>query len=105
MSKLFVIFGATGQQGGALVDYLLQHPEFSKAFHLRGVTRNASSSAAEELKKMGVEIVEVCLLRTKLLASCSNASKQADLDKPETLPAAVTGSYGVFAVTDCKSSL
>lgn len=59
MSKLFVVFGATGQQGGALVNYILNNTEFSKEFQLRGITRNASSPAAKELEKKGVEIVEV----------------------------------------------
>ncbi|QKX63770.1 uncharacterized protein TRUGW13939_10941 [Talaromyces rugulosus] len=76
MSKLFVVFGATGQQGGALVNYILNHPDFSKQFRLRGVTRNASSNAAKELNEKGVEVVE------------------ADMDQPETLPAAVAGAYG-----------
>lgn len=59
MSKTFVVFGATGQQGGALIDYILHHPEFSKTFRLRGITRNVSSAAAEELKQKSVEVVEV----------------------------------------------
>jgi uncharacterized protein YbjT (DUF2867 family) len=62
MSKLFVVFGATGQQGGALVNYILSHPEFSKSFRLRGITRNADSPAAKKLNERGVEIVEVCYL-------------------------------------------
>lgn len=60
MSKLFVVFGATGQQGGALIDYILNHSEFSKEFRLRGITRNASSSVAKQLNEKGVEVVEVC---------------------------------------------
>ncbi|KAH8698471.1 NmrA-like family-domain-containing protein [Talaromyces proteolyticus] len=82
MSKLFVIFGATGQQGGALVNYILDHPEFSKTFRLRAITRNASSTAAAKLKQKSVEIVE------------------ANLDDPETLHAAVAGAYAVFSVTN-----
>lgn len=44
MAKILTVFDATGQQGGALIDYILQHPEFS--FKLRGITRDASKSAA-----------------------------------------------------------
>ncbi|KAE8396146.1 NmrA family transcriptional regulator [Aspergillus alliaceus] len=80
--KIFVVFGATGQQGGALVNYILDHPEFSKDFHLRVITRNASSAAAEELRRKPVDVVE------------------ANLDNPETLPAAVTDAYAVFSMTN-----
>jgi hypothetical protein len=59
MSKVFVVFGATGQQGGALLNYILKHPEFSKTFHLRAITRHASSPVAEDLKRKSVEVVEV----------------------------------------------
>lgn len=59
MTKLFVIFGATGQQGGSLLTYMLNHPEFSKAYHFRAITRDASKPAAEELGEKGVEVVQV----------------------------------------------
>jgi uncharacterized protein YbjT (DUF2867 family) len=59
MTKLFVIFGATGQQGGSLITYLLNHPEFSKAYHFRAITRDTSKPAAERLKEKGVEVVQV----------------------------------------------
>lgn len=59
MTKLFIIFGATGQQGGSLLTYMLNHPEFSKAYHFRAITRDASKPAAEKLKKKGVEVVQV----------------------------------------------
>lgn len=60
MSKVFAIFGATGQQGGALIDYILQHETFSKEFRLRGITRDASKPEAVNLRERGVEVVEVC---------------------------------------------
>jgi uncharacterized protein YbjT (DUF2867 family) len=59
MSKVFVIFGATGQQGGAIIDFILQHETFSKEFSLRGITRNASKPQAIQLKARGVEVIEV----------------------------------------------
>jgi uncharacterized protein YbjT (DUF2867 family) len=59
MSKLLTVFGATGFQGGALINYILGHPELSTIFNLRGVTRDASKPAALELKEKGVEIVQV----------------------------------------------
>ncbi|RDW84826.1 hypothetical protein BP6252_02416 [Coleophoma cylindrospora] len=82
MAKLFTVFGATGQQGGALIKYLLAHPQFSTEYTIRGITRDAQKPAAIALKEQGVEIVE------------------ADLDEPSSLSGALAGSYAVFAVTN-----
>lgn len=60
MAKLLTVFGATGQQGGALIDYVLETPQLSSAFRLRAVTRDATKPASVSLKEKGVEIVEVC---------------------------------------------
>ena len=59
MSKLLTVFGATGLQGGSVVDHVLQNPELSKIYRLRGITRDVSKPAAIELKKKGVEVVKV----------------------------------------------
>jgi NmrA-like family len=59
MSKVFVIFGATGKQGGSLLQYILNHPELSKTYRLRAVTRDATKHAAKEMAGKGVEVVEV----------------------------------------------
>ena len=59
MSKLLTVFGATGLQGGSVVDYVLQHPELSKTYRLRGITRDVSKPAAAALKEKGVEVVKV----------------------------------------------
>lgn len=61
MSKIFTVFGVTGQQGGALIKYLLDHPVFSKEYTFRAVTRDATKPAAVALRKKGVEIVEVII--------------------------------------------
>ena len=59
MSKLITIFGATGQQGGALIKYILGHSRFSKVYKIRGITRDVNKSSAKLLVGQGVEIVEV----------------------------------------------
>lgn len=59
MSKLLSVFGATGQQGGALIKYILETPELTKIFKLRGITRDTSKAQAVELKHKGVEMVQV----------------------------------------------
>ncbi|KAI0376649.1 hypothetical protein F5Y04DRAFT_292477 [Hypomontagnella monticulosa] len=82
MSKLLTVFGATGQQGGALINHILDSPYLSSAFTLRGITRDSSKAAAIALKERGVEIVE------------------ADLQVPSTIKKAVAGSHAVFGVTN-----
>ena len=80
MSKI-LIFGATGQQGGSLVDYIIRDSELSKQFKVRAVTRDTSKPAAEALQQKGVEVV------------------QGDADDKESLKHAMKDAHTVFAVT------
>ncbi|KAK7943178.1 NmrA family transcriptional regulator [Apiospora aurea] len=82
MPKLLVIFGATGQQGSALIDHVLNTPSLSSEFTLRGTTRNASKPAASALKDRGVEVVE------------------ADFNDGRSLAEAVSGAHTVFGMTN-----
>ncbi|KXN85498.1 NmrA-like family domain-containing protein 1 [Leucoagaricus sp. SymC.cos] len=59
MLKLIIVTGATGQQGGSVVDFLLKEP--NGRFTVRGVTRNPDSPAAKALAARGVEIVKADL--------------------------------------------
>lgn len=79
MPRSIAVTGATGNQGGSVAKLLLRYPE---EYRVRVITRDASSNATKGLSEMGAEIV------------------QADLTKPETLPAAVDGCWGVFGVTN-----
>ncbi|KZV96238.1 NAD(P)-binding protein [Exidia glandulosa HHB12029] len=76
--KIVTVFGATGAAGGSVARYFLKDGTFA----VRAVTRNTSSAAAKALKAQGAEIVE------------------ADLSKPQTIPATLVGAYGVSANTD-----
>src|SRR6266404_5894839 len=51
-SKLVLVTGATGNQGGACVDALL-----TRGHQVRALTRNSASPAAKRLREQGVEIV------------------------------------------------
>ncbi|KAF2689360.1 NAD(P)-binding protein [Lentithecium fluviatile CBS 122367] len=82
MSKIFTVFGATGQQGGALIKYLLNHPRFLKIYRVRGVTRDVGKSSARALVDLGVEMVE------------------ADMNDPISLEKATRDSHTVFAMTN-----
>lgn len=59
MSKLLTVVGATGQQGGSLIEYILQHAELCEVYTLRGVTHDATKPTAVALQGKGVEIVQV----------------------------------------------
>lgn len=73
--KTILVFGATGQQGGAVARHLLKH-----GWNVRAVTRNPEGEAAQALRDAGAEVV------------------QANLDDPTTLANAMEGVYGVFSV-------
>jgi uncharacterized protein YbjT (DUF2867 family) len=59
MSKIITVFGATGNQGGSVVTQLLNDSKISQEFKIRGITRDTSKPAAQELAKKGVEVVTV----------------------------------------------
>lgn len=57
--KLITVFGATGNQGGSVVQIFLNDPKLKSAWSVRGVSRNASSASAQKLVAQGVEMVSV----------------------------------------------
>lgn len=79
---IIVVFGATGQQGGSVIDTLLADPKTASKYKLRGFTRDVSKPAAKALTDRGVEMVA------------------GDMDDKASVGKAVEGAYGVFAVTD-----
>ncbi|KAK5122226.1 hypothetical protein LTR85_004136 [Meristemomyces frigidus] len=80
--QLLTIFGATGNQGGSVIDTTLSHPGLKDKYALRGITRDPSSAKAQALADKGVEMVA------------------ADLNDVDSMKKAIEGSYGVFGVTD-----
>ena len=79
MAKLIVVIGATGTQGGSVVDTFLGE----SGWKIRALTRNASSASAQKLKAKGVHEVVA-----------------ATLDDPTSLVEAFKGAHTVFSVTD-----
>lgn len=57
MSHLVVILGATGKQGGSVVDAFLS----DEAFKVRAVTRDSTSATAAALSAKGAEVVQADL--------------------------------------------
>jgi nucleoside-diphosphate-sugar epimerase len=75
--KIIVVLGATGNQGGSIVDTFL-----NTGWHVRAITRSPSSPKAKDLATRGAKVI------------------QADLDSPITLQPAFDGAHVVFAVSD-----
>jgi uncharacterized protein YbjT (DUF2867 family) len=76
--KTIVVLGATGNQGGSVVNALLQDSQWD----IRGVTRNKDSKKARKLATRGVEVVS------------------ADLNDAKSLEAAFAGAQAIFIVSD-----
>lgn len=60
--KILLVFGATGAQGGSVVDAVLRDSQLSSEYTIRGITRDPSKSKGQELARRGVEPVTVRLL-------------------------------------------
>ncbi len=73
---IIAVLGATGQQGGAVARALLADGRWQ----VRAVVRSPGSETAQELAKLGIELVA------------------GNLDKPESLQSAFAGAYGVYSV-------
>ncbi len=80
MTKVLVVFGATGQQGGSIVSFVQKDSALSKQYSIRAVTRDPSSPSAQALKQ-NVDVV------------------QADLNDKVSLHTAMKGAHTVFALT------
>ena len=80
MSKVLVVFGATGQQGGSVIDFVLNDPELSSQYNIRAVTRDPSKAAAQVLKSKGIEVFK------------------GDFDDNESLLGAMQGAHTIFAM-------
>jgi hypothetical protein len=78
MTKLIVIIGITGNQGGSVASTFLQDPKW----RIRGLTRDPHSNASKALSAQGVQML------------------QADLHDSASLQNAFKGANLVFSVTD-----
>ena len=82
MSNVLAVFGATGQQGGSIVKYVLKYPELSKRYKIRAITRDTDSEKAKQLSGLGkVDVV------------------RGDVSDQGSLETALTGVHTIFAMT------
>ncbi|KAL6410981.1 NMRAL1 protein [Ilyonectria robusta] len=57
--KIIAVFGATGQQGGSVVDIFLNDPKVKNEWSVRAVTRDITKESAKKLAAQGAEVVQV----------------------------------------------
>lgn len=74
-TRVVVVAGATGTQGGAVARELN-----NRGYAVRGLTRNPDSDTARALRALGIEMV------------------RGDFDDADSLDAALAGAYGAFSV-------
>ncbi|KAF2084317.1 NAD(P)-binding protein [Saccharata proteae CBS 121410] len=79
--KTLLITGATGKQGGAVVDALLALPDVEKTFLVLAVTRDASSASAKRLaaRSSAVKLVQGNLADVPALFSAAVDSAQGPI--------------------------
>jgi uncharacterized protein YbjT (DUF2867 family) len=75
-TRLILVTGATGQQGGAVARHLLKRSDFS----IRAFTRDPFQPSGQKLAQAGAEVV------------------RGDLDDAASVRSAVDGVHGVFSV-------
>lgn len=78
-APLIVVLGATGNQGGSVIENLLKQ---GNKWRIRGLCRNTEADRAKELSRKGVEMYK-----------CDISDKNQVLQ-------AFKGAYGVFALTN-----
>ena len=76
--KIVSVVGATGAQGGSVIDALLKEGSYS----IRAITRNPQSENAKSLAAKGIEVIK------------------ADVNDLASLETAFQGSYAIYAVTN-----
>ena len=74
-APLVAVVGATGVQGGSAIRELARS---DKAYRIRGFTRDPTKPAAEEIKKIGVEVVKADFLHENA-QDVKDAFKGADI--------------------------
>lgn len=86
MKKTIVVFGATGNQGGSVIDHILKDVELSSRYRVRAVTRNPNGQAALHLRNRGVEVA------------------MGDMDRPDTIERVLVNANIAFILTTFQTT-
>jgi len=101
--KIIAVVGATGRQGGGMIDVLLKDGTFA----VRAITRDTGSDKAKgkSTTHQRASIIYPNFISRPALAGRGAEVVAGDLNDTNSLTRAFTGVYGVFGITDCASSL
>jgi uncharacterized protein YbjT (DUF2867 family) len=104
MAKIITVFGATGAQGGSVVDIFSTDPKLKNEWQVRAVTRDVTKDNAKKLAEKGIEVVSVSDARNICLNlrifTVLTERPQANLDDKASLVEAMTGAEAVFGLTN-----
>jgi uncharacterized protein YbjT (DUF2867 family) len=67
--QVIAVFGATGNQGGSVVDVFLADPALSAKWQIRAITRDPTKESSKALAARGVEVVAVRVWKNALPSS------------------------------------
>ena len=94
MSKILAVFGATGTQGGSVINSVLNDAELSQKFKLRAIVRDVNSDKSQQLKAKKVEVVPGDMLnRASLEAALTGVHTAFIMTVPSFGPDAVETEY------------
>ncbi|KEF54803.1 uncharacterized protein A1O9_09245 [Exophiala aquamarina CBS 119918] len=95
MSKILAVLGATGRQGAALIDYVLNDPELSSKYKIRAITRHVDSEKSKQLKvKVDVVLGDVTD-RVSLGKALAGAHFVFSMTTPSLAPNALEVEYNI----------
>lgn len=79
--KILVVFGATGNQGGSVIQTILEDSSMSSQFEIRAITRNPSKPAAVALAGKGISLIKVTSVLPPLEVKISDARRPTSMTK------------------------
>ncbi|KAH7014513.1 uncharacterized protein B0I36DRAFT_338835 [Microdochium trichocladiopsis] len=82
--KILAVLGATGHQGGSVIDFVLNDPVLSAEYSIRALTRDPSSASSQALLARTNNNIELI---------------QADVTSRDSLTTAFRSAHTVFSVT------
>ena len=96
MSKTLCVFGATGQQGSSVINYVLNDKDLSHTYRIRAITRDTNSEKAKQLASK-VEVMQGDMSdRTSLSQTLTDVHTVFIMTAPAFGPDALSTEYDII---------